>query len=114
MTLLLMYMNKHYHNKSDSSTGAGNNCNILGIFLSCDISVELFLLLMFSPLKERRQQWRIFNSKQMDLEILMLDPVSGSWDFFPNLRSFSQAPIGRESSHSSQLSKGFWPNKPVM
>lgn len=53
MTLLLMYMNKHYHNKSDSSTGTGDNCNILGVSLLCDLSVEVFLLQMFSPLTER-------------------------------------------------------------
>lgn len=53
MTLLLMYMNKHYHNKSDSSNDTGKNCNILGVSLPCDFSLDVFLLLMFSPLKER-------------------------------------------------------------
>lgn len=53
MTLLLMCMNKHYHNKSDTSNDTGKNCSILGISLPCDLSLEVFPLLMFSPLKER-------------------------------------------------------------
>lgn len=50
---LLMYVSKLYNNNNDSSTVTGNNCNILGISLSCDLSVEVFLLFMFTPLKER-------------------------------------------------------------
>lgn len=50
---VLMTLLTYTNNKSDSSTGTGNNCSILGISLSCDLSVEVFLLLMFSPLKER-------------------------------------------------------------